>query len=56
MCCFLWQISIPLMDIALECLTTLQGDVTNIYNITPSESKVETGLVGIRCVYDYVVL
>lgn len=39
----LGHISIPLMDVALECLTTLQGDTTNTFNLTPSDSKVETG-------------
>lgn len=34
------------MDIALECLATLQGDVTNFYHLTPSETKVETGFAA----------
>ncbi len=34
-----FQVSISLMDIALECMTTLQGDTQHTYKLTPAEMK-----------------
>lgn len=35
----LLQVSISLMDIALECLSTMSGETQQTYQLTPSEIK-----------------
>ena len=39
------QVSVSLMDIALECLATLQGETQQTYQLTPSEIKATARLV-----------
>ena len=36
---YTFQMSIPLMDIALECLSTVQGDMQQSYQLIPPEIK-----------------